>query len=81
MYFKCLSLFASAGVAETYFANHGIDVKVASELLKERVDIYRHLYPDVNVFHGDITDTANYCNIIKAAQKAKCDFIMATPPC
>ena len=79
MYFKCLSLFASAGVAETYFANHGIDVKVASELLKERVDIYRHLYPNVNMFHGDITDTANYCNIIKAAKKAKCDFIMATP--
>lgn len=81
MNFKCLSLFASAGVAETYFAKHGIDVKVASELLKERVDIYRHLYPDVNMFHGDITDADNYCNIIKAAKKAKCDFIMATPPC
>lgn len=81
MNFNCLSLFASAGVAETYFANHGINVKVASELLKERVDIYRHLYPEVNMFHGDITDKENYSNIIKAAQKAECDFIMATPPC
>ena len=76
-----LSLFANVGIAETYFAKHGIDVKVASELLKERVDIYRHLYPDVNMFHGDITDADNYCNIIKAAKKAKCDFILATPPC
>ena len=81
MNFKCLSLFASAGVAETYFADHGIEVKVASELLKERVDIYRHLYPKVNMFHGDITDPTNYQNIIDAAKNAQCDFIMATPPC
>lgn len=81
MQFNCLSLFASAGVAETYFADHGINVKVASEILKERVDIYRHLYPEVNMFLGDITNQDNYHNIIKAAKKAKCDFIMATPPC
>ena len=81
MQFNCLSLFASAGVAETYFASHGINVKVASELLKERVDIYCHLYPEVNMFLGDITNQDNYNNIIKAAKKAKCDFIMATPPC
>lgn len=81
MNFKCLSLFASAGVAETYFAKHGVDVKVASELLNERVNIYRHLYPDVNMFQGDITDKKNYKSIIEAAQKEGCDFIMATPPC
>lgn len=81
MNFKCLSLFASAGVAETYFSNHGIEVKVASELLKERVDIYRYLYPDVKMFHGDITEIVNYNNVIKAAKEDNCDFIMATPPC
>jgi hypothetical protein len=45
MNFKAVSLFSSAGVAETYFDKHGIEVKVASELLKERADLYRKLYP------------------------------------
>lgn len=81
MNLNCLSLFASAGVAETYFSDHGVNVKVASELLKERVDIYKHLYPEVNMFQGDITDEVNFKNIIKAAKNEKCDFIMATPPC
>ena len=31
-----LSLFSSAGIAETYFSENGIDIKVASELLPER---------------------------------------------
>ncbi len=81
MKFKALSLFSSAGVAETYFEKHGIEVKVAAELLPERVALYRHLYPSVNMFQGDITDKKNYTNIIKAAKKEKCDFIIATPPC
>ena len=81
MNLNCLSLFASAGVAETYFSVHGVSVKVASELLQERVDIYKHLYPKVNMFQGDITDEKNFKNIIKTAKKEKCDFIIATPPC
>lgn len=81
MNFNCLSLFASAGVAETYFEQHGIHVRVASELLKERVKIYRHLYPNVNMIEGDITDVKTYQTIIKEAKREKCDFIMATPPC
>lgn len=81
MNFNCLSLFSSAGVAETYFSKHGIEVKVASELLKERVEIYRHLYPEVNMVQGDITDPVIYNKVINSAKKAKCDFIIATPPC
>lgn len=81
MNFNCLSLFSSAGVAETYFSKHGIEVKVASELLKERVEIYRHLYPEVNMVQGDITDPVIYNKVINSAKNAKCDFIIATPPC
>ena len=81
MQFNCLSLFASAGVAETYFAEHGVKVKVASELLKERVDIYRHLYPDVQIYQGDFTNPEIYREVISSAKKEKCDFIIATPPC
>lgn len=42
MRFNALSLFSSAGVAETYFDQHGVTVKTACELLPERVKIYRH---------------------------------------
>lgn len=46
MNYNALSLFSSAGVAETYFEKHGIHVKVAAELLPERASFYRHLYPN-----------------------------------
>ena len=81
MNFQALSLFSSAGVAETYFEKHGIHVRVASELLPERVAFYKHLYPSTMMFQGDITDEGNYKKIIAAAKKEKCDFIIATPPC
>ena len=81
MNFRGISLFASAGVAETYFEKHGIHVKVAAELLPERVRIYKHLYPNVNVFQGDLTDKEVYDEVIKAAIDEKCDFLIATPPC
>lgn len=81
MKYNCLSLFSSAGVAETYFAKHGINVKVASELLKERADIYCHLYPDVKMVNGDITNPDIYTTVINLAKQNECDFIIATPPC
>ena len=33
---KGASMFASAGIAETYFKKAGIDIVVANELLKKR---------------------------------------------
>ena len=79
--FRALSLFASAGVAETYFEKHGVEICVASELLQERVKFYKHLYPGVQVFQGDITNETLFEQIIDAAKKERCDFILATPPC
>ena len=79
--FKALSLFSSAGIAETYFEKHGIQVCVASELLAERASFYRHSYPKTNMIQGDITDPRVYDLIIDSAKKEKCNFILATPPC
>ena len=81
MNYNALSMFASAGIAETYFDKHGIHVKVASELLPERVKLYRHLYPKVDMVQGDITEEAVYEEVITKAINSKCDFIIATPPC
>lgn len=81
MNYNALSLFSSAGVAETYFDKYGIHIKVASELLPERAEIFKHLYPSVKMFQGDITNQGIFKKIITAAKEEKCDFIIATPPC
>ena len=81
MNFKAVSLFASAGVAETYFEKHGIEVMVASELLKERASLYSKLYPSVNMVQGDITNESVYKKVISLSKNAGCNFLLATPPC
>lgn len=81
MNFKALSLFSSAGVAETYFAKHGVDVVVASELLPERAAFHKHLYPEAIMIQGDITEKAIFDNIIAEAKANGCNFVLATPPC
>lgn len=81
MKLKALSLFSSAGVAETYFAKHGIDVVVASELLPERAAFHEHLYPDTTMIQGDITEKVIFDKVIAESKKRGCNFILATPPC
>ena len=81
MNFKALSLFSSAGVAETYFAKHGVDVVVASELLPERAAFHKYLYPEAMMIQGDITDKSIFENIIAESKANGCNFILATPPC
>ena len=76
-----LSLFANVGIGETYAYKHGIDIKVANELLKDRCEFYKYLYPDTEVVCGDITDKFVYDEIISKAKKHKCVFLLATPPC
>ena len=41
---KCLSLFCSGGLAETYFEEIGIEVVLANELREDRCAFYKHLY-------------------------------------
>ena len=78
---KALSLFANVGVAETYLKECGVDVVVANELLEQRAEFYRHLYPTVHMLQGDITDRAVYEEIVSVARREKIDFLIATPPC
>lgn len=78
---KALSLFANVGIAETYLNEIGIDVVLANEIDKQRVKFYRHLYPDVTVIEGDITNDKINSQIINLAKEKKVDLIMATPPC
>ena len=77
---KGLSLFASAGIGETYFKNVGIDIKVANELIEKRANLYQALNPETSVVCGDITNSVVFDKIIKACD-GKVDFLLASPPC
>lgn len=73
------SLFASAGIAETYFGDLGIDIVAANELLLDRANLYSALNPDSNMISGDLTHRKIFRNVLDAA--GKIDFLIASPPC
>ena len=77
---KGASMFACAGIGETYFGDAGIDIVVANELIPKRCDFYRFMYPNSNMITGDITDKKikkKFINSIDDDVK----FLIATPPC
>ncbi len=77
---KGISLFSSAGIAETYYKDIGIDIVLANELLEKRVKLYKHLYPDTNVICGDIQDK-NIKSEILSNITDDIKLLVATPPC
>ena len=76
-----LSLFANVGIAETYLNEVGVDIVVANELLEERANFYRHLYPSCDMIQGDIKDPAIYKSVVAKSKELNVEFIIATPPC
>ena len=76
-----VSLFSSAGIAETYFKKNGINILVASEINKQRCELYSFLYKDCNMICGDITNTEVFDRVKKETLKNNCKFLIATPPC
>ena len=75
-----ISLFASAGIGETYFKDIGIDIKVANELLEKRANLYRAINPETTVICGDITKDDVFSEIISSCPQ-EIDFLLASPPC
>ena len=80
---KVLSLFANVGFGEFFFEENGLEVVVANELLQNRVDLYKRMYPKTkSVICGDICDEDIQSKIISDCQKfGPIDLIVATPPC
>ena len=74
-----VSLFSNVGIDETYFEKHNIKIVCANELLEKRAKFYRHLYPNVNMICGDITDDEIFNKIIEEYKKNNCEFLIATP--
>lgn len=77
---KGISLFSSAGVAETYYSDIGIDIVLANELLEKRVNMYKHLYPKTKVICGDIQNIEIKNKILSNINK-DIKLLIVTPPC
>ena len=75
-----VSLFSSAGIAETFLEDVGVDIAVANELIKDRAALYQSIYPNSAMIAGNILDAHVFQNILKASSD-KVDFLIATPPC
>lgn len=74
-----LSLFASAGIGETYLSEIGVDIIVSNELIQRRSDLHQKLYPECKSICGDITKPEIFNEIIESAKGI--DFLLASPPC
>lgn len=76
-----ISLFSNVGIDELYFKEYGVNIVVSNELLQKRCDFYNHIYPNVNMVCGDITNKEIFNKLIDLYKKNNCDFLIATPPC
>src|SRR5690554_4925352 len=74
------SLFSSAGIAETYFEEVGINIIAANELVQERANLYQALYPKSKMIAGSILDDNVFKTLVENTPE-KLDFLIASPPC
>jgi DNA (cytosine-5)-methyltransferase 1 len=77
---KGCSLFSSAGIAETFFPDLGINIIAANEIIERRANLYRSLNQDTRVIVGDILDKKNFKMLTDAGGR-QVDILIATPPC
>ena len=66
-----VSLFANVGIAETFFADIDIEIKVANEIDEKRAKLYREIYPETNMISGDITDAKVFKEIVDESRKKR----------
>lgn len=78
---KGISMFSSAGIAETYLEDLNIDIRLANELIEERANYYCHFYPKVDMVVGDIMSEQVFNTYLEKAKALSPKFLLATPPC
>ena len=74
-------MFSSAGIAETYFRDNGINIVVASELIEKRCELHSWFYKECEMICGDITQQEVFDSVRNMAIDKNCRFLLATPPC
>ena len=78
---KGISMFSSAGIAETYLPDLNIDIELANELIEERANYYSHFYPKTEMIIGDIMSDNVFNIYLEKAKALSPKFLLATPPC
>ena len=76
---KGLSLFASAGIGETYLSEIGVDIIVSNEIIQRRSDLHQTLFPNCHSICGDITNPLIFEQVMEEAKGI--ELLMASPPC
>jgi DNA (cytosine-5)-methyltransferase 1 len=76
-----ISMFSSAGIAETYLNELNIDIALANELVEERARYYTHFYPNADMVTGDIMSEDVFNAYLTKAKSLNPKFLLATPPC
>ncbi|MDR0912046.1 MAG: DNA cytosine methyltransferase [Methanobrevibacter sp.] len=76
-----ISLFANVGIDETYFKENGVNIVASNELISKRCDFYSHLYPEVEMICGDISNSSIFNKMVELYQNNNCKFLISTPPC
>ena len=76
-----VSLFASAGIAETLVHEKLVNFVVANELDEERSKFYSYCYPETEMVCGDITNEDVRDSIVNKSIEKRVNFVLATPPC
>lgn len=75
------SLFANIGLGTYMLKDLNIEVAVANELLDDRAQIHRELYPGCDVITGSITTENIYERIVEAHKTHNCRIVLMSPPC
>ena len=81
--YTAISLFCSGGVGDLAARDVGMEVLVANELMDDRLQVFKHNFPEARVIPGDIWEKKT--EIISATKEVlkgrTLDIFLATPPC
>ena len=79
---NAISLFSSAGIGDLGLKANNIDTIIACELLEERMNLFRNIYPNAKCFQGDIWKLKDEIIEYYKNEYSEPPFlILATPPC
>lgn len=76
-----ISLFSSAGIAEYYLKKIDINVVLANELIKNRAETHKSIYPSCEMINNDIVKQETKDLIISKCKGKNIDLVIVTPPC
>ena len=80
--YRILDLFSGAGgFSYGLHLNDNFETKIAIDFNKSATETFKYNMPDVEVIHGDITDTDIKNKIISSAKELGVNMIIGGPPC